>query len=98
MIAFNGNLDGPKEASALRDLGDSLRARRIERGETQAEAARRVGMSIPTYQKLEQGSPSASMGSWARVLSDHKALGALSSLLPVSLFSAGMERRRSSRK
>ena len=51
----------PSFPSALVSLGARLRQARLARNETQALFACRVGVSLPTYRKLEQGAPCVSL-------------------------------------
>lgn len=83
-----------EETNALVALGQRLRARRIERQDTQTDFARRLGVSVPTYRKMEQGDPRTPIGHWARALRLLDGLPALDDLLPVSLFSEGQTRQR----
>ncbi|MEW6221619.1 MAG: helix-turn-helix domain-containing protein [Thermodesulfobacteriota bacterium] len=65
---------------ALRALGARIRARRLERNETQARFAARLAVSVPTVRKLEQGDPSISLGLVAETLLVLDRLGALDGL------------------
>jgi transcriptional regulator with XRE-family HTH domain len=49
---------------ALVQLGRQLLARRLERNERQSDFAARLGVSIPTLRKLEQGDPNVAIGTW----------------------------------
>ena len=49
-------------------LGERLRAARMRRSMTQEVMAERVGVSIPTIGKLENGDPSTSLATMLRVL------------------------------
>ena len=57
-----------QEEHLLTQLGDRLRQHRIDRNESQIEFAERVGVSVPTYRKMEQGSATVPIGYWTRVL------------------------------
>lgn len=61
------DLSGQEEC-LLSLLGDRLRQHRIDMNEPQMEFARRVGVSVPTYRKMERGGASVPIGYWARVL------------------------------
>jgi len=50
--------------TALVQLGQQLLARRLERNERQSDFAARLGVSIPTLRKLEQGDPTVAIGTW----------------------------------
>lgn len=45
-------------------LGRRLRALRIERNDRQSDFAFRLGISVPTLRKLEQGDSTVSIGVW----------------------------------
>lgn len=57
-----------QEENLLSQLGDRLRQHRIDMNEPQMEFAKRVGVSVPTYRKMERGSASVPIGYWARAL------------------------------
>jgi transcriptional regulator with XRE-family HTH domain len=86
------------EASALAGLGERLRRRRLAAAEPQTRAASRIGVSVPTYRKLEQGDPSAPAGVWVRALRLYGDLAALDGLLPESLFDGDDRRQRAPRR
>lgn len=69
-----------EETTALEALGARLRRARLERDESQRRFAARLGVSVPTLRKLEQGNPTVQLGLLVRALS---ILGALSSLADV---------------
>lgn len=48
----------------LLSLGQRLRKLRIERRDRQTDFAARLGVSIPTLRKMEQGDPSVAIGTW----------------------------------
>ncbi len=54
--------------SILQQLGDRLRAERLARNESQARFAARVGVSVPTLRRMEQGDASAQIGYWLTAL------------------------------
>ncbi len=58
-----------RENEALKNLGQRLKNARLELNDPQKEFAFRIGVSIPTLYKMEQGSPSVSIGTWIKVLS-----------------------------
>ncbi len=78
-------------------LGARLRRRRLAAGEPQLRAAARVGVSLPTYRKLEQGDPGAPVGLWVRALRLYGSLDDLALLFPESLFDEAATRRRAPR-
>jgi hypothetical protein len=53
---------------ALRKLGADLAVARIRRKETQRLWSKRLGVSIPTLIRMEQGDPSVSMGVYVTAL------------------------------
>jgi transcriptional regulator with XRE-family HTH domain len=55
-------------SEALGALGERLRRVRLKRDETQRRLAARLGVSLPTYQKLEAGNPTVNIGTWVSVL------------------------------
>ncbi len=67
-------------ASALRALGTDLATARKRRRQSQREWAQRLGVSVPTLSRMEQGDPSVSAGIYATALwliQRHPALAAL---------------------
>jgi transcriptional regulator with XRE-family HTH domain len=52
----------------LSSLGLRLRECRLLRNEPQERFAARLGISIPTLRKMENGDPSVSIGLWAETL------------------------------
>ncbi|MDP3031868.1 MAG: helix-turn-helix transcriptional regulator [Rhodocyclaceae bacterium] len=65
---------------AITALGARLRAARIDKGDSQALFARRLGVSVPTLRDMEKGAPTVSVGAWAAAL---WMLSRLSDLDPV---------------
>lgn len=59
----------PRAQRQIRQLGGRLRDARLRREMTQADLAARVGVSVPTLAKLENGEPSTSLATMLRVLS-----------------------------
>lgn len=59
----------PSARRAIEALGVRLRAARLRRKMTQAVMAERVGVSVPTLKKLEEGDPTTSLATAVRVLS-----------------------------
>jgi transcriptional regulator with XRE-family HTH domain len=57
----------PQAKRQLAALGDRLRTARLRREMTQAMLAERVGVSVPTVAKLEDGNPSTSLATTLRV-------------------------------
>lgn len=49
-------------------LGARLRAERLARNEPQARFAARLGVSVPTLRRMEQGDPTAQIGHWLAAL------------------------------
>jgi len=56
-------------------LGDRLRYERLKRNEAQEVFAARVGSSVPTLRRMENGDPNVAIGYWAAALGmlDHEA-------------------------
>ena len=95
----------PDTRKSLESLGERLRAFRLTRNETQKRFAARLGVSVATYQKLESGLPSVSIGLWLQALELLDRLGDLDALLSekASLFAkveaeAKKSRRRVARR
>lgn len=61
-------------------LGARLRTARIDKGDSQALFAQRLGVSVPTLRDMEKGSLTVSVGTWAAAL---WMLSRLSDLDPV---------------
>lgn len=53
---------------SLAGLGARLRAQRLLRNEPQSRFATRLGVSVPTLRRLEQGDPAAQIGHWLAAL------------------------------
>src|SRR6185437_8494892 len=58
----------PRVQRQIQALGLRLRAARMRRSMTQEVMAERVGVSVPTLAKLENGDPSTSLATVLRVL------------------------------
>lgn len=86
------------EVRALNALGERLRRRRLAASEPQLRAATRIGVSLPTYRKLEQGDATAQIGAWVRALRLYGSLSDLELLLPESLFERDTQRQRAPRR
>lgn len=56
------------EQTQLQRLGTRLRAERLARNEPQARFAARLGVSVPTLRRMEQGDPTAQIGHWLAAL------------------------------
>ena len=52
----------------LQKLGSRLRTERLQRNESQAVFAARIGVSAPTLRKMESGDPTVLVGHWATAL------------------------------
>lgn len=85
------------EEEAVQRLGSRLRRRRLMLEERQVTAAARLGVSLPTLRKLEQGSPTVAIGTWVRAIRLYGSLGDLESLLTESLFDEAADRQRAPR-
>jgi transcriptional regulator with XRE-family HTH domain len=58
----------PAAAQALMRLGEHLAIARVRRKETQRVWAARLGVSVPTLLRMEQGDPRVAMGVYATAL------------------------------
>src|SRR5213079_2980453 len=58
----------PAVAQSLKRLGENLAVARIRRKESQRLWAGRLGVSVPTLIRMEQGDPSVSAGIYATAL------------------------------
>ncbi len=52
----------------LQRLGERLRQWRLQRNETQALAAKRLGFSLSTLRRMEGGSPTIPITAWLRAI------------------------------
>jgi transcriptional regulator with XRE-family HTH domain len=68
-------------ADALAALGVRLRAARLERNDTMATFAERLGVSERTVRAMEQGLPTVQMGTWLNALWILEALDPLNRVL-----------------
>ena len=66
---------------ALTALGIRLRAARLERNDTMATFAERLGVSERTVRAMEQGLPTVQMGTWLNALWILDALDPLNGVL-----------------
>jgi transcriptional regulator with XRE-family HTH domain len=66
---------------ALAALGARLRAARLERNDTMATFAERLGVSERTVRAMEQGLPTVQIGTWLNALWILEALDPLDRLL-----------------
>lgn len=86
-------------------LGARLRAARLERNESMALFAERIGVSVPTLREMERGSPKVQVGSWLnafwaldRLDEVDSLLAQRESLIERARRSRDRERRRVSRR
>ena len=82
MISILGDLE------ALKQLGERLRMERLRRNLSQEYVAKIVGITIPTYRKIESGNGKVEFRHVARALGVFgfsEALGALIPEVPVEL-------------
>lgn len=61
-------MHGDQVPNFLKQLGQRLKQARLEREDSQKDFAFRVGVSIPTLQKMESGSPQVAIGTWVKAL------------------------------
>jgi transcriptional regulator with XRE-family HTH domain len=52
----------------LAELGERLRAARIERNDTMEIFAQRLGVSVGTVRAMERGTPTVQIGAWLNAL------------------------------
>lgn len=69
------------QKQSLKGLGQRLKSTRIERDDRQKEFAFRIGVSIPTLHKMEQGNPNVAIGTWVKVLDILNKLDELEGLI-----------------
>ena len=53
---------------ALNNLGARFKIVRLDRNETQARFAARMGISVPTFRNMEKGDPAVRIGLWVEAL------------------------------
>ncbi len=53
---------------ALNNLGARLKSVRLDRNESQARFAARMGVSVPTLRNMEKGDPAVRIGLWVDAL------------------------------
>jgi transcriptional regulator with XRE-family HTH domain len=84
----------------LVELGKRVRDLRLERNERQEDFAARLGVSIPTLRKIEQGDPSVAIGTWLDTIWLLDRLGDLAQVLSAekSLFDQWEWQQRPRRK
>jgi len=58
----------PVATQALRKLGENLALARVRRKESQRVWSKRIGVSIPTLIRMEQGEPSVAVGVYVTAL------------------------------
>ncbi len=94
-----------KAMEKLKDLGERLRGERLRRNESQHIFAARIGTSIPTLLKMENGDINVKFGYWIAALDILDHLSDLDQLLapPEYLFekyerTKKPQRQRASRK
>jgi hypothetical protein len=58
----------PVVARALAELGENLALARVRRRESQRMWAKRLGVSVPTLIRMEQGEPGVAVGIYATAL------------------------------
>jgi len=59
----------PKQTRVLKQVGQQIRLARLRRRLSTVQVAERAGISRPTLERLELGSPSSSIGTLLRILS-----------------------------
>ena len=92
-------------ATALKELGRRVRNARLERNDSMAIFAQRLGVSERTVRALEQGRPTVQVGVWINALwaldaldSLHRVLAPQESLLDRARSVDKLHRQRASRR
>jgi transcriptional regulator with XRE-family HTH domain len=67
--------------ATLRKIGKRIRDARLARNEPQVRFAVRIGVSVPTLRKLEQGDPSVAVGAFVEALWALDRMGDLDAVL-----------------
>jgi hypothetical protein len=81
----------PQVTEALRELGANLALARVRRKESLRSWAKRIGVSVRTVQRLEDGDPGVGMGVYAAALWLMARTDALSALADPSLDRGALE-------
>ena len=58
----------PATRSAIETMGSHLAVARVRRKESLATRAKRIGVSVPTLSRMENGDPTVSLGAYAQAL------------------------------
>ncbi|MDP2016374.1 helix-turn-helix transcriptional regulator [Hydrogenophaga sp.] len=58
----------PATLSAIETMGSHLAVARVRRKESLATRAKRIGVSVPTLSRMENGDPTVSLGAYAQAL------------------------------
>lgn len=82
----------PVAREALRALGENLAIARVRRKESQRAWAKRLGVSIPTLIRMEQGEPGVGIGIYATALWLLGRVDALPGLADPALDRGALER------
>ncbi len=84
----------------LRALGQRLKALRIARNDRQSDFAYRLGVSVPTLRKLENGDPTVAIGTWIEALWILDRLDDLKNVLvkSESLFDQWAQQKKNNRR
>ncbi|MBT4837977.1 MAG: helix-turn-helix transcriptional regulator [Methylococcales bacterium] len=81
----------------IKMLGDRLRSNRISRHDTQEAAATRIGISLSTYKKMEQGINNTKLENWVNAAFIYGDVNIFEELFPQSLFDQSANRQRVAR-
>ncbi len=86
--------------SVLQQIGDRLRAERLARNESQTRFAARIGVSVPTLRRMEQGDATAQIGHWLTALTLLGRIADAEALLAprYSLFDAAAQAEKPARQ
>ncbi len=82
MLTMINNTISPE----LQEVAERLRMRRIARGDRQSDMAARIGVSVPTYRRMERGDPATPIGYWVKAMRLLGTVERLADTIPVSLF------------
>jgi len=72
-----------REVRLMRRLGHELRRQRLASAARQCDLARRMGISVPTYRRMEKGQGSVPIAYWVRVATIMGHISGLETLLAI---------------
>lgn len=86
-----------QQKETLLRLGEHLRSNRIVQNDTQQTAAARIGVSLSTYKKMEQGCLNTKIDYWINAAQFYGKCDRFDEIFPQSLFEQKKNRKRVSR-